>query len=463
MPKRKTLPDLPWIKISITMKKTPLILLFVPLFVFQSLIHADWPNWRGPSYNGAAQEQFTYPSSFNPENGVKWVIDLAGSSASTPIILGDKVFLSGTHLPEEKDGVPQLLAMCIDRKTGNFLWSHKAGTGYQPGKLDGTPVQLDSRSNYSSPSPVATDELVVFFYGNGDLVGYKHDGDLLWIRNIQKDYGDFCFQWTFSASPTIHQGRLYLPVLQRDEQVHGRGKLNADSYLLCIELSSGDTLWKHVRETSSRKESREAFSTIIPAGDQLLVAGGDFLTAHDPKDGKELWRWGTWNPGHKQEWWRLVPSPVVGAGRVLVCAPKNAPVYAVSLPSQSMPAELAWDTEGEKSITSDVPTPLFFEDHFYILSDLRKNLTKVSPVDGSVIWKTDLPGKYKWRSSPTGADGKIFIMNHNAEVLVLSSLTGDILNSAKMGGDYDDLTRSSIALSDGQVYIRTNKKLYCIE
>ena len=92
MPERKTLPDLPLIKTLVSVKKTPLTLLFVPLFVFQSLIYADWPSWRGPSYNGAAQGQFTYPSTFNPENGVKWVIDLAGSSASTPIILGDKVF-----------------------------------------------------------------------------------------------------------------------------------------------------------------------------------------------------------------------------------------------------------------------------------------------------------------------------------------------------------------------------------
>jgi outer membrane protein assembly factor BamB len=444
-------------------KKIQRNLLFSCLFTFQFLIYADWPNWRGPSYNGSTQDQFTYPSNFNSHDGVKWVVDLAGPSASTPIILNDKVFLSGTHINEDEDGKPSLLAMCIDRKTGKFLWSHQAGTEYQPGKLDGTPVQLDSRSNYSSPSPVATDELVVFFYGNGDLAGYKHNGDLLWIRNIQKDYGDFCFQWTFSSSPTIYEGRLYLPVLQRDEQVHGRGKLNAESFLLCIELISGKTIWKHVRNTPSRKESREAFSTIIPHGTQLLVAGGDFLTAHNPKDGTELWRWGTWNPGHKQEWWRLVPSPVTGGGRVLVCAPKNAPVYAVSPSSNGAPVKLAWDTRGEKSITSDVPTPLFFEDHFYILSDLRKNLSKVSPEDGSVIWKTDLPGKYKWRSSPTAADGKIFIMNHNAEVLVLSSQRGNILNSAKMGEHYDDLTRSSIALSEGQVYIRTNKKLYCIE
>ena len=114
------MPDLPWIKISITVIKTSSTLLLVHLFVFQSLLYADWPSWRGPSYNGAAQGQFTYPSTFNPENGVKWVIDLAGSSASTPIILGEKVFLSGTYLPEEKDGVPQLLAMCLDRRTGKF-------------------------------------------------------------------------------------------------------------------------------------------------------------------------------------------------------------------------------------------------------------------------------------------------------------------------------------------------------
>ena len=131
------------------MKKIQKNLLFSCLFTFQFLIYADWPNWRGPSYNGSTQDQFTYPSDFNSQDGVKWVVDLAGSSASTPIILGDKVFLSGTHIPEDENGKPSLLAMCLDRNTGKLLWMHKAGTGYQPGKLDGTPVQLDSRSNYS--------------------------------------------------------------------------------------------------------------------------------------------------------------------------------------------------------------------------------------------------------------------------------------------------------------------------
>ena len=439
-------------------------ILFLCIFYFAQPLCADWPNWRGPLFNGSAEDaEFSYPFDFSPEKGVKWVANLSGPSASTPIIFSNRVFLSGTSIPTDKTQKPKLVAMCIDRASGDVLWSKNPGTGYQPGESDGTSIQLDSRSNYSSPSPVATKQVVVFFYGNGDLVAYSHQGNVLWVRNIQKDYGDFCFQWTFSTSPTILNDKLYLPVLQRDEQVHGRGKVNADSYLLCLEIHTGKTIWKHVRDTSARKESRESFSTIIPYQNSLLVSGGDFLTAHNPSDGKELWRWGTWNPGHKQEWWRLVPSPVVGDGKVVVCAPKNAPVYGVSFPSGNQLVELAWDTKSEKSVTSDVPTPLFYDHHFYVLSDLRKNLSKVSPDDGTVLWRVDLPGKYKWRSSPTGADDKIYIMNHNAEVLVISAKNGDILNSAKMGDDYDDLTRSSIALTGGQVYIRTNKKLYCIE
>ena len=432
-------------------------------FFLGSLSFADWPNWRGPNFDGSAVGNFKYPTVFSPKLAVLWSHELEGPSASTPVVINDRVFLSGTRLSIEGGSAPDLLAMCIDRKSGNALWIKSAGSGYQPGDKDGNLLQLDSRSNYSSPSPVASSTEVVFFYGNGDLVCFSHDGDLKWRRNLQADLGDFCFQWTFSASPTLYDGRLFLPVLQRDEQVHGRGNKGAESFLLCLNLKSGKRIWRHVRNTPALKESRESFSTIIPCLGNLLVTGGDYLTAHDPQTGKELWRWGTWNPGHKQEWWRLVPSPVYGDGNILICAPKNAPVFAVSYPNSKNEAELVWDSSNNKAVTSDVPTPLFYANHFFILSDLRKTLAKVSPKDGTVAWAIDLPGQYKWRSSPTGGDNKIFLMNHNAEVLVVSAIDGGILHSTKMGEEYDDQTRSSIALSGGQLFIRTNKKLYCIE
>ena len=369
-------------------------------FFLGSLSFADWPNWRGPNFDGSAVGNFKYPTVFSPKLAVLWSHELEGPSASTPVVINDRVFLSGTRLSIEGGSAPDLLAMCIDRKSGNALWIKSAGSGYQPGDKDGNLLQLDSRSNYSSPSPVASSTEVVFFYGNGDLVCFSHDGDLKWRRNLQADLGDFCFQWTFSASPTLYDGRLFLPVLQRDEQVHGRGNKGAESFLLCLNLKSGKRIWRHVRTTPAKKESREAFSTIIPYNDSLLVAGGDFLTSHNHKDGSELWRWGTWNNGHKQEWWRLVPSPVAGDGKVLVCAPKKAPVFAVSISGKKSGAKLAWDSTNSKEVTSDVPTPLFFRGFFYVLSDLRQNISKLNPENGVVAWTLKLPGKYKWRSFP---------------------------------------------------------------
>ena len=232
-----------------------------------------------------------------------------------------------------------------------------------------------------------------------------------------------------------------------------------------MDPDNGKTLWKHIRPSDAQKESLESFGTIIPYKNQLLVAGGDVLSSHDPKTGKELWRWGTWNPGHKQQWWRLVPSPVVGDGVGLVCAPKKAPIFAIKLNQTGINSGsdgLRWETSSDSMLTSDVPTPLFYRGKFYILSDLRKNLSAVDTRSGKAIWTTTLPGKYKWRSLPTAGDGKIYTMNHNGMVLVISSASGKILNQAEMGGLIDN-TRSSIAISGSNLYIRTNENLYCIE
>ena len=430
----------------------------------------NWTNWRGPFYNGSSSDEAKgskLPVKFSGEKGFKWKASLPGPSAATPIIYNNYVFISSVQsLKNSSDkGQGNLLALCYDREKGDLLWTRNAGSGYRPGG-DGTDFQLDSKSNYASPSAVTDGQRVIFFFGNGDLVSYTLEGKEQWRRNIQKDYGDFCFQWTFSSSPTLHDGRLYLPVLQRNEMVHGRGKPNSPSYLLCMDPATGKTIWQHTRPSEANKESLESFGTIIPHDGQLLVAGGDVLTGHDPSDGKEIWRWGTWNRNHKEAWWRLVPSPVVGSGVVLACAPKKAPVYAAKLGlkgTHSGDKGLVWDSSDSPTLTSDVPTPLYYREKFFILSDLRKSLSRVDPLTGKIEWTISMPGKYKWRSSPTAGDGKIYTMNHNAEVIVVSAKDGSVLHLAKMGGAYDDNTRSSVAISSNQLFIRTNENLYCIE
>ncbi len=441
-----------------------LISSFALLSLSFSALAGDWTNWRGPNYNGATTAT-GLPTKFSKTKNIAWKTALPGASAATPIVAGDRVFLTAAQIEDSGSGKGRLLAMCLDRKSGKILWERNAGSGYRPNG-DGADYRLDNRTNYASPSAVTDGETVIFFFGNGDLVAYSLKGDLIWRRNIQKDYGDFTFQWTFAATPTLFEDKLYLPILQRDEQVKGRGNANNPSYILAMDPKNGKTLWKHVRPSDANKESLESFGTIIPHNGELLIAGGDVLTGHDPETGKEHWRWGTWNPGHREQWWRLVPSPVVGDGVVLVCAPKKQPVYAITPGKKT---KLAWKSEGQISnnkdvLTSDVCTPLFYEGKFFVVygEGRDKTMAACEPKTGKIHWTTNLESRKLVRCSPTAADGKIYLQNHGGEVYIIESKSGKILNRAEMGESGDDQTRSSIAIAGKQLFIRTNGLIYCV-
>jgi outer membrane protein assembly factor BamB len=293
------------------------------------------------------------------------------------------------------------------------------------------------------------------------------DGTELWSRNIQDDYGQFAFLWTFSSSPMLFQGRLYLQVLQRDKPVSGRGQPDGpnDSYLLALDPKTGKELWRQIRPSDALQESREAFSSPIPFTNgnrsEILISGADCITGHDPATGVELWRWGTWNPTRITHW-RLVPSPVTGGGVILACAPKGAPVYALkaggrgTLPNHAV----AWQSEA-REVSSDVSTPLFYKDRFYVLNGNRKTLSCVEPATGRVIWTGDLDSRPVFESSPTAADDKIYFMNHAGEAFVVAAGdTFDLLHRVSMGDRDDHAVRSSISIASGSLFIRTDRKLY---
>ena len=214
-------------------------------------VHAEnWSQWRGPSFNGSSSET-GLPTKFSKTENVKWVVPMPGPSAATPIIWGDRVFVSSVD--EQKKSI---CALCLDRQSGKTLWQHETGPGYSQ----------DRMSNYASSSPATDGKLVVFFYGSGEMVAYDFSGKELWARNIQKEYGPFAFNWTFSSSPVLYNGKLYLQVLQRDAPVHGHGRSDGanDSYLLALDPKSGKEIWKQMRPCDAREESREAFTTPVP-------------------------------------------------------------------------------------------------------------------------------------------------------------------------------------------------------
>ena len=206
----------------------------------------NWPQWRGPFFNGSTADKGV-PATFSKTENVKWVADLPGPSAATPIVWNDHVFVSSV---DQKAGTLQ--AVCLDRATGKVLWKHDTGTG----------LGLDDKSNFSSPSPVTDGKRVWFYYGNGQLTAFDFTGKEVWSRNIQKDYGQFAYQWTYGSSPTLYAGRLYVQVLQRNVPVHGRGRTDGpiDSFLLALDPQTGKELWKVVRPNDAREESKESYS-----------------------------------------------------------------------------------------------------------------------------------------------------------------------------------------------------------
>lgn len=424
----------------------------------------DWNNWRGPEHNGSSTAR-NLPATFSKTQNVKWVAPMPGPSAATPIVVGDRIFVASVDTKAQN-----LAALCLDRKTGNVLWSKLVSSGYRAGNA-GNAIQLDDSSNYASPSPVSDGKLAVFLYGNGDMIAFDLQGKELWRRNLQQEHGDFAYQWTYSASPLLYDGKLYVQVLQRNQPAHSRGKQGSESFLLCYNPATGEELWKHVRPSPAQMESLESFATPTPyvheGQKQILIAGGDVLTGHDPASGREFWRWGTWNANHREQWWRLVPSPVSGGGVHVVCAPKKAPVYAIKAGLQGdmtyKPEGLAWSSS-DKSVTSDVVTPLYYKGHFWIVfgEGRDKMISCVTPA-GEVKGQVKLPGPQLYRASPLGADDKIYLMNHAGVVVVLEATPEmKTLATVAMGDEGEDKTRSSIVAAQDQIFIRTAGKLYCI-
>ena len=161
-----------------------------------------------------------------------------------------------------------------------------------------------------------------------------------------------------------------------------------------------------------------------------MVAGGDCVTGHDPATGAELWRWGTWNPGHIGHW-RLVPSPVTSGETVLACAPKGSPVFAIKgglTGAHTDESALAWrsklsdeemPSKAYKNVSSDVATPVFYQGHYYIVNGEKQTIACVKPGTGEVMWHEPLGGRTKIEGSPSAADGKIFVMDHRGDVYVV--------------------------------------------
>ena len=427
-----------------------LIPLGLALLIAASARAENWPQWRGPYFNGSTTES-NLPSQWSKTDNVAWVAPLPGQSSATPVVWEDCVFVSS---PDEQKN---LLLICLDRETGKARWQKVvAGEARQVG-----------RNNMASPSPATDGKRVFSLFATGDLAAFDLAGQELWKRDLAKDYGRFANMWIYGSSPMLYGGKLYVQVLQRnprpDDYAHALDdKSERESFLLCLDPQTGRNLWRHVRPTDATDEAQEAYSTPVPytgkQGTEILVVGGDYVTAHLPDTGVELWRCGGLND-RKEHYWRIVPSPVVADGLIIACGPKRDPVLAIKDGGKGLVTEthLAWKF---KEFPSDCVTPLFYQQKLFVLDGDHQMITLLEPQTGAKKWQGNLGVREIFRASPTGADGKVYCLSENGTAVVLDAGNEfKILSTIRLG---EAPVRSSIAMAHGALFIRTAKSLYCV-
>jgi outer membrane protein assembly factor BamB len=407
----------------------------------------NWAQWRGPNFNGSTTAK-NLPDTIAKEDAL-WSTAMPGHSNGTPIVWGDRIFTTA----QQGDG--KLVAVCLNKKDGQIAW-----------QKDISDVSTNKgRNDSATPSPVTDGKTVIFLFGSGDLAAFDMDGKQIWKRNLQKDHGRWNYQWHYGASALLYKGKLYVPVLHRDvpESNWGGPKPGdslSDSYLLAINPETGTDLWKAIRPNEARAESKESYATPIPwerpARTEILVTGGDCVTGHDPETGKELWRAGGWNP-QKQNSWRLVPSAVTSEGLVFVCPPKGGQILAFREGGSGEVTEShrAWKASG---LTSDVCVPLVYKGNLYVLDGDKRQLFCVDPLTGKQKWAGTLDSRNAvFRASPTGAEGRLYMMNEAGDVFVCSADEFKVLSKTSLGGGG---SRGSVVAVDGMILVRTGDKVW---
>jgi outer membrane protein assembly factor BamB len=448
----------------------------------------NWPHWRGPHANGTVTAA-NLPTTWSATENIVWKAELPAWSGGTPIIWGDRIFVTSptksAAAAGAAGGIPSppapalqqpaqepgrgggrgrgqgggrrgggfgrggardpggstLLLLCLSRQDGHLLWQRELDEGNQ----------LQRKQNSSSPSPVTDGNRVWVVTGTGAVAAFEMDGTLAWKRNIQTEYGPFQLNWGYASSPLLHDGRLIIQVL------HGFRRRDP-SYVVAFNAQTGDPLWKVERPTDAPSESPDAYTTpaiaTVAGKPQLIVSGGDYVTGHDPATGVELWRAAGLNP-NKDRAYRIVASPVV-VGDLIFAPSRRTPLLALQ----------AGGAEGFRNIWTwtdngapDVPTPATDGTYFYMVDD-SGSVSCVDVKSGERLWGPQRTAVGTVSSSPIVADGKLYVINEAAVTTVLAAGPEfRLLATNELDGSY---TLSSPVVAGNQLFIRTGTYLYCI-
>ena len=405
----------------------------------------NWPQWRGPRGTGVSNES-RLPLVWNEKRGLLWKRDLPGWGASTPIVWGDAVFVT-SH-----DDKGQLSLQRLDSVTGETFWNRIVGEGQAP--RSGPPrsqQKFHALHNLASPSPITDGKRVVVHFGNGDLACYDFAGTQIWKRNLQADYGAYTIWWGHANSLVVI-GNAVISVCLQDSLEDVRAT-PVDSYVVAHDLRDGHERWKTKRKTAAKAEACDAYTTPLlvefEGKRQLIVSGGNQLDAYDPITGKQLWYYSELNGG------RTVTGATHEEGLVFATAGMKSELVAVALgkSGQLNRRDVLWRFEQG---TPDTCCPVVWNRLLFTITD--DGIARCcDALTGQFKWRERLKGEYK--ASPVVAGGRIFFLNMTGLCTVVSAMPKF---DRIIENQLDDETIASPAISDGKIFIRGKKALYCV-
>ncbi|MCI0681907.1 MAG: PQQ-binding-like beta-propeller repeat protein [Gemmataceae bacterium] len=394
--------------------------------------HADWPQFRGPGGMGVSTEKA--PVTWSAQQNLAWKIKMPVPGASSPIIVGDCIYLTGYsgYAPGQPGSMDNLRLhlLCLNRGDGALRWNKSFAAK--------TPEQDRIRENhgYASATPVADAERIYTFFGKSGVIAFSHDGEQLW----QADVGDGLNGWGSAASPVL-AGDLVI--------------INASvesGALVALDKRTGKQVW-------TAPGIRESWNTpvLVDAGGrkELVVAIMGKVLAFDPASGTPLWSCKT------DIGWYMVPGLVAEKGVIGVLGGRDGvvglAVRAGGKGDVTGTHRLWTSTKG-----TNVPSPVVHQGHLYWMSDVLGIAYCADLTTGQIRYDERVPGAGAGvYASAVLADGKIYYLGRDGRMFVVAARPQFELLATNTLGERA-IFNASPAIDRGRIYIRTDQSLYCI-
>jgi outer membrane protein assembly factor BamB len=423
----------------------------------QAFASDNWPQFRGPNASGVSTN-VNLPDKWSATENVAWKTDLPGRSWSSPIVWGDRVFLTTVVSPEVSElpkkglyfggnrlGLPkseyQWKVLCVDLATGKVQWEKTVHRGAPL-----TPIHV--KSTYGAETPVTDGERVYALFGNLGVFAFTLDGGEVWSKPLEPRKTRF--GWGTAASPVLNGGRLFV-VNDNDEQAE----------LFALDAKTGKEVWRVTRDEKSNWATPFIWNDGQRA--ELITPGSRAVRSYD-LDGKLLWSFRGMSS-------IAIPTPFAGDGLLFVSSgyvgDKLRPLYAIRpgasgdltlKPGETNNQFIAWCNPVGGPYN---PSPLYYEGHIYVLYD-RGAVSCYEAKTGKVLYDRErLPEGLAFTSSPWAAGGRVFCLNEDGVGYVLRA--GDkfeLLHTNKLADG--DMCMATPALVGDRLLIRTAARLYCI-